>query len=318
VIYARYDGSFAIADPARRFAANDDGRSNGHDYLYLHRNEVWDGLKTQGKRGVETLCNGLISDWVLWQTGGERYAKQFEALQSAIAALSPSIEESLRPAEPRRLGVDSREIPTLAMPYGDVPVLFASAGVQRVAALAYTLVWAWNEHLTFSSVIRRQPQRRLVLIIDEVEAHLHPRWQRVIVPSLMKVIEELASELAPQIHLATHSPMVMASAEPVFDESRDDLHHLRLVGDDVVLEELPFVKLGRADAWLMSDVFGLAQARSLPGEQAIEQAKAIQLDKQPNTERVREVDKLLSHNLADDDTFWPRWRFFAAKHGVER
>ncbi|HET6251502.1 MAG TPA: AAA family ATPase [Tepidisphaeraceae bacterium] len=314
VIYARYDGSFAIADPARRFAAEDDDRR----YLYFRRNDVWDGLKLPGKRGMETLCNGLVSDWVLWQTGGERYGPQFEALESAIAALSPSAEEGLRLGEPRRLGLDSREIPTLSMPYGDVPLLFASAGVQRVSALAYVLVWAWNEHMTFSSVIRRQPQRRLVLIIDEVEAHLHPRWQRVIIPSLMKVIEELATELAPQIHIATHSPMVMASAEPVFDEVRDNLHHLKLVDDDVILEELPFVKFGRADAWLTSDVFGLAQARSLPGEQAIELAKALQLEKQPNQKAVGEVDELLSKNLADDDIYWPRWRFFAEKHGVAR
>ena len=42
-----------------------------------------------------------------------------------------------------------------------------------------------------------------------------------------------------------------------------------LEGQNVILEELPFVKRGRADLWLMSEVFGLGQPRSLPAEHAI-------------------------------------------------
>jgi hypothetical protein len=204
----------------------------------------------------------------------------------------------------------------MAMPYGDVPILYASAGVQRVVALAYMLVWTWHEHLTFSAVIRRQPQRRLVLVMDEVEAHLHPKWQRTIVPALMRVIEALSTKITPQIHLATHSPMVMASAETVFDEERDDLHHLKLLGDEVVLEELTFAKMGRADAWLTSEVFGLAQARSLPAERAIERAKGLQLKPSPSPREIADVDAELALHLAADDAFWPRWRYFAEKHGA--
>jgi AAA domain, putative AbiEii toxin, Type IV TA system len=163
------------------------------------------------------------------------------------------------------------------MPYGDVPMIYASAAVQRIVALAYTLVWAWQEHLVSSSIIRREPQRYLVVIVDEVEAHLHPLWQRLIVPAIMKVASELSVAVKAQIHIATHSALVLASVETVFDESRDDLHHLKLVDGNAVLEELPFVRRGRADLWLVSEVFGLGQARSLPAEQAIEDANALQL-----------------------------------------
>ena len=136
-------------------------------------------------------------------------------------------------------------------------------------AMAYVLVWAWHEHLANSELIRRSPQRRVVLMVDEVEAHLHPRWQRVIVPALMKVVSHLSPVVTPQVHLATHSPMIMASAETVFDERIDDLHHLRQEGSDVILEELPFVRRGRSDWWLMSSAFGLRHPRSLPAERAI-------------------------------------------------
>jgi len=79
-----------------------------------------------------------------------------------------------------------------------VPVLLASAGVQRIVAVAYVLVWAWFEHLANSDTIRKSPQRRLVFLIDEVEAHLHPRWQRVIVPALTDVINLLSAEITPK------------------------------------------------------------------------------------------------------------------------
>jgi hypothetical protein len=159
----------------------------------------------------------------------------------------------------------------------------------------------------------------MVLIIDEVEAHLHPRWQRVIVPGLMDAIRELSSALTPQIHLATHSPLVMASAEPIFNEETDDLHHLKLEGKGVTLEELPFIRRGTADRWLVSDVFALPSARSVEAELAIKDAKKLQdLDeRQIHGDAVQEIHERLVRYLAQDDTFWPRWTFFAEKHGVK-
>ena len=212
---------------------------------------------------------------------------------------------------------DEREVPSLYMPYGIVPITHASAGVQRVAALAYVLVWTWFKHVDNSELLRRQPQNRVVLIVDEVEAHLHPRWQRVIVPALIGAVSELSSSLKPQIHIATHSPMVMASTEALFDVEHDSLHNLRLEDNKVILEELPFNKRGRADMWLMSEAFGLETPRSVPGEVAIKEAKNLQLSEQPSTEEVKRVHDQLVRHIAQDDAFWPRWRFFAKQHGVE-
>src|SRR5258707_5959596 len=113
---------------------------------------------------------------------------------------------------PTKLPFDELEIPTIRTPYGEVPVTQASAGIQRALALAYILVWTWFSHLDNSAPIRQEPHKRLDLILDEAEAHLHPRWQRAIVPALMNVIGNLAASVSPQIHFATHSPILMASA----------------------------------------------------------------------------------------------------------
>ncbi len=320
VIYARYDGSFAVWDPARTYQVEGFGLVPPKGYIFLSNTEIWEGLPKEGDGGrTQWVCNGLLRDWVTWQTS-VRFADHFASLVACLKTLSPDPLEPLGPAEPTRLPLDSREIPTLMLPYGEVPVLHTSAGIQRVIGLCYIMVWAWHEHLMHSEMIRRPPQRRLVLLIDEVEAHLHPRWQRVIVPGLMEAIQELSLALTPQIHLATHSPMVMASAEPLFDEVMDGLHHLKLVGKNVILEELPFIRRGTVDRWLMSDVFALLFARSVEAERAIKDAKALQeLDKDKvDQEAVKEVHVRLVKYLAPDDTFWPRWTFFAEQYGVEQ
>jgi hypothetical protein len=318
VIYARFDGSFAVWDPARTYRTQPDLIDRETDHIFLSNIDIWEGLPRQESRRTQWLCNGLLRDWVSWQTS-PRYAEQFKSLTACLKVLSPDSNDPLQPADPTRLPSDSRDIPTLRLPYGEVPILHASAGIQRVVGLCYIMVWAWHEHLMHSETIRRQPQRRLVLLIDEVEAHLHPRWQRVIVPGIMAAISELSASLTPQIHLATHSPMVMASAETLFDEDVDDLHHLKLVGKHVTLEELPFVRRGTADRWLMSDVFALPLARSVPAEKAIEDAKALQQmpSDKVDTETVSEVHDRLVKYLAADDTFWARWTFFAEQHGVQ-
>jgi hypothetical protein len=318
VIYARYDGSFAVWDPAKLYQ-REKGDGDKPTHLFFKRRNIWDGLETQDSLGrTQWLCNGLIRDWVTWQAGGELHEHSFNTLVACLKALSPTGVEPLISGEPTRLPADTRYFPTLQMPYGEVPVIHASAGVQRIIALAYILVWAWHEHLTNSSLIRRSPQRRLILIVDEIEAHLHPRWQRVIVPALINVIAHLSSSVSLQTHLATHSPLVLASAEPIFDEVKDDLHHLKLDKKEVILEELSFVKRGRADLWLMSNVFGLEHARSLPAEQAIEDAKKLQLAEDPSIDSITDVNNRLTRYLAQDDEFWVRWRFFAKTHGLNR
>ena len=314
VIYARYDGSFAVWDPVRSFVSTQQVAPDSRTHLFFRRNDIWNGLT--GRDGTTWLCNGLIRDWVSWQMSGDRFQKQYKALVSSLKTLSPSQVEVLKPGDPTRLAFDVRDIPTLCMPYGCVPITHTSAGVQRVMALAYILVWTWYEHVASCSVARKDPQKKLVLMVDEVEAHLHPRWQRVIVPAIIDVIAQLSSEVKPQVHLATHSPMVMASAEVVFDEALDNLHHLDLKGSEVILKILRFVKRGRADLWLNSEVFGLKHARSLEGERVIEAALELQRQQSPDSGEVRRVNGELIRFLAQDDDFWPRWRFFAKQHGL--
>ena len=78
-----------------------------------------------------------------------------------------------------------------------------------------------------------------------------------------------------QLIAATHSPLVLASVEPHFDEDRDRLFHLDFRDGRVQLDIVPWAAQGDALNWLVSDVFGLRQARSIEAECAIEAAQAF-------------------------------------------
>jgi hypothetical protein len=131
------------------------------------------------------------------------------------------------------------------------------------------------------------------------------------VPALLDVRNELDSDLKVQFLIATHSPLVMASIEPRFDTKVDKLFHLGISANKVRLEDLPFIRRGLVNSWLMSDAFGLLHARSIEAENAIEDAKSLQLQDKPKSEDIQAVSERLAKYLAEDDEFWPRWRYFS-------
>ncbi|HYN21099.1 MAG TPA: AAA family ATPase, partial [Thermoanaerobaculia bacterium] len=201
--------------------------------------------------------------------------------------------------------------PTLEMPYGNLPLIMASAGMKRVIGLAYLLVWAWQEHLRASERLRQSPADRVVFLVDEAEAHLHPKWQRLIVPALLAVMDCLSIDAEVQLVATTHAPLVLASVEPSFDVLRDKLIHLCLKGHEVRVEQVEWAKQGDAVNWLVSEVFGLRQARSKEAERAIEAAEALMrgdLASLPTDLKTKEViHRELQRVLAGNDEFWPRW-----------
>jgi hypothetical protein len=314
VLYAQVDGGFAVWDSNRndwRPSHLPEHREGLASYTF-RPSEVWDGLEQDGI----SLCEGLIRDWASWQ---KENGVAFAQLEAVLKGLSPSADEQLVPGGFARLGFQARDIPTLRMPYGqDVPVVHASAGMRRIIALAYMLVWTWQEHVKASELTGTAPAKEIVFIIDEIEAHLHPQWQRRILRSLLGVMEALTgtSDVQVQVITATHSPLLLTSLEPLFDPNRDALWTLDLVGHEVKLSKLPWHRQGDANRWLTSAVFDLAIPRSLEAEVALQQADALLREVDPDPAKLREVNEALRRVLPDDDPFWARWGYFLEQRGV--
>lgn len=83
-----------------------------------------------------------------------------------------------------------------------IPLRQASTGYLQIIMIAFTLVWKafYNN--------RRKPidwyfERPGVVIIDEIDAHLHPEWQRRVIYDLMTTFPNI------QFFVTTHSPFII-------------------------------------------------------------------------------------------------------------
>ncbi|MCY1033923.1 AAA family ATPase [Corallococcus sp. BB11-1] len=318
VLYARIDGSFSVWDPARNYwrqapSLGIDEPDRPVAYQFAPQ-DVWNGLEPQGK----IYCNGLIRDWATWQG---RNGEAFHQLLLALQTLSPSKDEPLVPGELTRISIeDVRDMPTIKAPYGQqVAVIHASAGVKRIISLAYLLVWTWQEHVQASRLLNQGTTNQIIFLIDEIEAHLHPRWQRTILRSILDVMAALTGQQVDvQLLTVTHSPLLLASVEPLFDEKKDALWNLDLIGQQVELRREAWRRRGDANAWLTSDVFDLAEPRSLEAEQAIQSAEALMNRKDVQPAEFLRVQRDLRSSLPDVDSFWLRWGFWAQESGFNK
>lgn len=321
-MYARVDGSFSVWDPARNYrlySRADGGEAESPAAYQFTSSEVLWGLRRQvsvaGQERQETLCLGLIDDWKNWQRAAD---PRFELLERLLAALGPD-DQPLEPGELIRPSLDDvREIPTIRMPYGqDVPITYAPAGVRRMCKLAYLLAWAMSEHDAESSRRGIPASRQVIMLVDEVETHLHPRWQRTVLPGLLQAIQGWRRIDQPDVQfiIATHSPLVLTSVEPLFDPQRDALWKLDLVDREVRVERDVWHKRGDALMWLESDVFDETAPYSREAEAAMKAAAALMADANTTQEQANQLRTQLRAVLADTDPFWLNWRSWRRSQG---
>ena len=138
----------------------------------------------------------------------------------------------------------------------DIPVLELSDGYRSVLSLTFELIRqmaaCFPNHELFDEAGTKIVIPGVVLI-DEVDVHLHPNWQRKIGPWLCRLFPQV------QFIVTTHSCFVCQEATSVWrlpDPGTDD-EFKRVTG-----EELTRLQLGDATLALETHAFGLEQNRS--------------------------------------------------------
>jgi hypothetical protein len=313
VLYAMSDGSFAVWDPARNYWRTQDGmdvQDRPAAYVFSPK-EVWDGLPGQENTW---LCNGLIRDWAGWQ---KEKGAAFKQLKEVLKVLSPSAGEVLEPGNLTRISLDDvRDMPTIRMPYQqDVAVVQASSGMRRIMALAYFLVWAWEEHQQAARHLQEPKTRQIIFLIDDIESHLHPSWQRTIIPALLSVMKKLTKNVDVQVITATHSPLIMSSVEPLFDDKQDAWFDLDLERKKVVLRHRIFEKHGDVGNWLVSEAFDQKSGRALEYEDLIQKASVLLEKESPSMSQIRKINDRLVQALNPGDEFLFTWQLICRKKG---
>jgi predicted ATP-binding protein involved in virulence len=85
-----------------------------------------------------------------------------------------------------------------------------------------------------------------LVLIDEIELHLHPSWQRTIIPHLTKIFPNC------QFIVTTHSPQVLSHVDP------ECIHILDYDGDNVVVKR-PDSSYGLDSNRILEDILGVSK-----------------------------------------------------------
>ena len=102
-------------------------------------------------------------------------------------------------------------------------------------------------------------ERNFILFLDEIEVHLHPVWQRKILPVVQKLFKNA------QIFISTHSPFVVGSVDGAW------IHKLKKDGAFAVLDGEPVLSEdGKSVRRILDETFGINQQYGVDVEKDLE------------------------------------------------
>lgn len=92
----------------------------------------------------------------------------------------------------------------------------------------------------------------IILFLDEVDIHLHPKWQRRILPAIQKLLPNA------QVFVSTHSPFVVGSVEDAYVYRLPELER-NICRDASVPETVKAIKSGAGKSYqlILAEVFDI-------------------------------------------------------------
>jgi predicted ATP-binding protein involved in virulence len=185
-----------------------------------------------------------------------------------------------------------------------VPYSLLSDGLRNLLALVSDLCW---RAATLNPWMKDKINEvHGIVLIDEVDLHLHPSWQRMVIPQLLMLFPNI------QFFITTHSPLVLASLEPYIADPAPNVFILNEQG----FRELTNEKIGTADNWL-KDVYGLVEPRSIEGEEILVEAKHLLANMSNDKKKLLETHQQLQVHIQAHDPFWIRWNHYLMLQSIE-
>ncbi len=205
--------------------------------------------------------------------------------------------DSVLMLEPGSTRIDSTGIRILE-PDGDhAPLAALGDGFQATLAWVVDLM-GWSMLHDPSAL---HSQLRGVVLLDEIEQHLHPKWQRHIMQRLSRQFPEV------QFLATTHSPICLGG---LADLEPDAAIAFRLASEadkGVQIGEIPILAGWRYDQLVTSEAFGLTSSRDVSTEILLEQVRQIHAepDSPERDEKLNQAMEALrqrSIHAAEDET----------------
>ena len=223
------------------------------------------------------LING--SEWFLRAdyaaknaTPDSHAAAQRDKIAAALIDLLPDVSD-IRVAgldeQPPRPRVD------VATPYGWVPMRALGLGYRSMIAWVVDLAIRMFDAFPNSTNPLAEPT---IVLVDEIDLHLHPRWQREITVHLDRLFPNV------QFIVTAHSPLVVQAAGVT------NVAVLRRAGDHVeIVNDPEEVRGWRVDQILTSDLFGLRSARPVDVERLLDRQQELVLLDAPTEAQKAEL-----------------------------
>jgi energy-coupling factor transporter ATP-binding protein EcfA2 len=196
----------ATAYRSTRRPGGDEAQAHGLAKAHNDRHHLSDTLRR--RRALFPSNAGLIRDDIaiesLVELNARAHAWNDPALYGIIAQVAEIASEVTHGFPMQFLRVVEDEdglVPLFRTPDGDVPFNVLSQGTQSVMQWLTYLLAGYAKFYGYPSNLAEQPG---VVLIDEIDAHLHPASQRRIIPALRQRFPKL------QIFCSTHSPLMLA------------------------------------------------------------------------------------------------------------
>ncbi len=195
-------------------------------------------------------------------------------VKELLIRILPDGVKDIRVSKKGRL---QREV-QLQTPFGWVAMNELSLGYRTTIAWLIDFATKMIDYNEKSQDPFNQPA---ILILDEIDLHMHPAWQREIIENLTDLFPKT------QFVVTAHSPLI---AQAALDSN---LVLLRRSGDHVrVINEPDIIKSWRIDQVLTSDLFGLKDSRPREIEKKMKR-RIFLLKKEELTEKQKvELEKL--------------------------
>jgi hypothetical protein len=182
----------------------------------------------------------------------------------------------------------------------ELPMRDISDGCRSIYATVLDLVHGMYEVYGIEGLFEEEDKsvvisRPGVVLIDEIEAHLHPEWQRTI-PAWLK-------EHFPKVQflVTTHSPLVAQAADAngvfVLPSPSDSTRVARRLDPDETVR----LRLGRAEKTLLGTAFGLKTSRSVWANAQIARWKVLNAKRKSSarlSKRERDEHASLAKQMA--------------------
>ena len=226
----------------------------------------------------------LNFDYLAAKKKTTRNKSRLQQIKQILATILPDIEKDahIEILGPKLYPKESGGV-SFKTPYGRVPLNGLSLGYRTTLAWTIDLAYRLYKHYPGSRNPLAQPA---IVLVDEIDLHLHPRWQR-------HITEDLTHHFPNTQFIATaHSPLMVQAA------TNANLVVLQQRHGQVEIENRPhFVEGWRADQIVTSELFDVP-ARA-PRIQALIEERHNLLNRSARSpsdeQRLKELDEKLDN-----------------------